>query len=352
MLRKILRNCILLFAVIHISIALNGQTAIQPVAPSVPTSPQAEAFKKYGDFEINYSTGIPDISIPLFEINHRGYKLPITLKYNPQPLRPGYNYDVYGHGWGLSVSSCISRTIEYIPDEWRDFKLETDKLSNSFEVYRRGGGITNINLGYDIFNAILPDGSSFEFVVRRGSNGLEYIVSDNRSVQISCSYTSANINSFTVVDERGIKYTFAGADTPYNGLGASSSPFYGSYVSWQLSSINLPNTTEPIVFKYDQSMETRYKRYAKEAAVLLRYTLFPPPISSPPTGMAAPIENVQSYCYKMKLLTSIKYGSTSISLLYKNNASTAEYNYVDEIRIEDNDNLVRNILLNLSLIHI
>ena len=325
MLRKILRNCILLFAVIHISIALNGQTAIQPVAPSVPTSPQAEAFKKYGDFEINYSTGIPDISIPLFEINHRGYKLPITLKYNPQPLRPGYNYDVYGHGWGLSVSSCISRTIEYIPDEWRDFKLETDKLSNSFEVYRRGGGITNINLGYDIFNAILPDGSSFEFVVRRGSNGLEYIVSDNRSVQISCSYTSANINSFTVVDERGIKYTFAGADTPYNGLGASSSPFYGSYVSWQLSSINLPNTTEPIVFKYDQSMETRYKRYAKEAAVLLRYTLFPPPISSPPTGMAAPIENVQSYCYKMKLLTSIKYGSTSISLLYKNNASTAEY---------------------------
>lgn len=144
---KILRSGILFFAAIHISIVLNGQTAIQPVAPSVPTSPQAEAFKKYGDFEINYSTGIPDISIPLFEINHRGYKLPIILKYNPQPLRPGYNYDVYGHGWGLSVNSCISRTIEYLPDEWRDFKLETDKLSNSFEVYRRGGGITNIILG-------------------------------------------------------------------------------------------------------------------------------------------------------------------------------------------------------------
>lgn len=120
---------------------MNGQTVIQPVAPSVPTSPQAEAFKKYGDFEINYSTGIPDISIPLFEINHRGYKLPITLKYNPQPLRPGYNYDVYGHGWGLSVSSCISRTIEYIPDEWRDFKLETDKLSNSLKFTEEAEGL-------------------------------------------------------------------------------------------------------------------------------------------------------------------------------------------------------------------
>ncbi|WP_330941915.1 hypothetical protein [Bacteroides sp. MSB163] len=341
---KILRSGILFFAAIHISIVLNGQTAIQPVAPSVPTSPQAEAFKKYGDFEINYSTGIPDISIPLFEINHRGYKLPIILKYNPQPLRPGYNYDVYGHGWGLSVNSCISRTIEYLPDEWRDFKLETDKLSNSFEVYRRGGGITNINLGHDIFNAVLPDGSSFEFVVRRGTDGLEYIVSDSRSVQISCSHSSSNINSFTVIDEHGIKYIFDGADTPYRGIGAPSSVYYDSYVSWQLSSIQLPNSTEPIVFRYGLSMASKYKRYAKNAAVLLRYDL-----ESPYTGKADAIENYQVYCYKMKLLTSIEYGSTSISLLYKNSAANAEYNYVDKVIIKDNGNLVRDIQLNKSI---
>lgn len=343
MLHKMFRNSILFLAAIHISIALNGQTSVQPIAPSVPTSPQAEAFKKYGDIEINYSTGIPDISVPLFEINHRGYKLPMALKYNPQPLRPGYNYDVYGHGWGLSINSCISRTIEYLPDEWRDFKLETDKLSQYFSTYKNS--IMSINLGYDIFNAVLPDGSSFEFMMCRGIDGLEYIVSDSRSVQISCSYTSANINSFTVVDERGIKYTFAGADTPYNGLGAPSCLYPGSYVSWQLSSILLPNSTESIVFRYEQSMASKYKRYTKEAAVLLRYNLE----SSPYMGMAAPIENYQVYCYRMKLLTSIEYGSTSISLLYKNSGANVEYNYVDKIVIKDNGNLVRDILLNKSV---
>lgn len=343
MLQKMFRNSILFFAAIHISITLNGQTAIQPIAPSVPTSPQAEAFKKYGDIQINYSTGIPDISVPLFEINHRGYKLPMTLKYNPQPLRPGYNYDVYGHGWGLSINSCISRTIEYIPDEWKDFVLETDKLSYYFSTHK--DGIMSINLGYDIFNAVLPDGSSFEFIIRRGINGLEYVVSDSRSVQIDCSYTSANINSFTVIDEHGIKYTFAGADTPYNGLGAPSCLYPGSYVSWQLSSIQLPNSTESIVFRYDQSMESKYKRYAKEAAILLRYNLE----TSPYMGMALPIANYQAYCYRMKLLTSIEYGSTSIHLLYKNSTANAEYNYVDKIVIKDNGSLVRDILLNTSV---
>jgi hypothetical protein len=51
----------------------------------------------------------------------------------------------------------------------------------------------------------------------------------------------------------------------------------------------------------------------------------------------------------MKLLTSIEYGSTSISLLYKNKTSNAEYNYVDEIRISDNNSLIRNVLLNKTI---
>lgn len=341
--RKGFKNSMLLFAAIHISIALNGQTTIQPVAPSVPTSPQAAAFSKYGDIEINHSTGIPDISIPLFEINHRGYKVPLTLKYNPLPLRPGYNYDVYGHGWGLSVSSCISRTIEYLPDEWKDFKIETDKLSDRYESHK--ADIMKINLGHDIFNAVLPDGSSFEFVMHRGVNGLEYIVSNNRSVKISCSYSTANIRSFTVTDEHGIVYIFDGADTPYRGLGAPSSLYYDSYVSWQLSSIQLPNSTEPIVFSYGASMESKYKQYAKEAAVLLRYGLEYDSFR----GRAIAIENAQTYCYKMKLLTSIEYGSTSIGLIYRSGASNVEHNYVNRILIKDNNHLIRNIQLDKSM---
>lgn len=341
MLSKTLKSSILFFTAIHISAFLNGQPAIQPVVPSVPTSPQAEAFKKYGEFEINYSTGIPDISIPLFEINHRGYHLPMTLKYNPQPLHPGYNYDVYGHCWGLSVSSCVSRTIEYIPDEWKDFQLETNKLSDEFK--KDLTDFTSINLGYDKFNVVLPDGSSFDFIMRKADSKLRYTVSNNRSVLISCSYNSTNINSFTIVDEQGITYTFDGADTPYRG--GNTTKFGSSYVSWQLTSIKLPHSTEKIVFSYGTMIESNFSRYIREATVLFRHDLE----SRPTKGSVYQVFNAQPYFYRMKLLTSISYGSTNINLTYQKKTAKANYNYVDEIKITDHDNLIRNIKLDKSI---
>ena len=33
-----------------------------------PSSPEAAAFNRYGNYQINYFTGIPDISIPLYDI--------------------------------------------------------------------------------------------------------------------------------------------------------------------------------------------------------------------------------------------------------------------------------------------
>jgi len=134
---------------------------IPSLVPSLPTSPQAETFKRYGTFSINYSTGVPDISIPLFEINHHGYSLPLELKYYPQPLKQGYNYDVVGHGWNLSINSCISRSIEHCADEEKNFIVEepTGYYKDCGDCFKE------FNYAHDLFNAILPDGSSFDFII-------------------------------------------------------------------------------------------------------------------------------------------------------------------------------------------
>lgn len=338
-----LKNCMLFMVAMHFSLVLNGQTTMQPIAPSVPTSPQAEAFQRYGDMSINYSTGIPDISIPLFEINHHGYRLPITLKYNPQPLRPGYNYDVYGHGWGLPIGGCISRTISYLPDEWRDFKLEPDKLSEYLSVHKES--IMQKNLGYDNFTANLPDGSSFEFIIRRNDKSeLEYIVSDNRMVKISCTSTPSNINTFTIVDEQGVKYSFSGADVPYrNHTGVID--FSASYVSWQLTKIELPNLNQPITFTYGQYMESDYMRFMNEATIIFHHAF----LSTPPKGSVAAVPDYQPYFYRMQLLTSISYGSTDINWKYNTPGNVLGYNYVNAIEIKDNNKLIRKIEFNKQL---
>ena len=333
----VFKLCLLFWATVFFSSRLSGQSALQPIAPSIPTSPQAEAIQRYGDIAINYSTGTPDISIPLFEIDHRGYRLPVTLKYNPQPLRPGYNYDVYGQGWGLSIGSCVSRTISYIPDEWRNFKLDTDKLSAYYSIYK--DAMMQQNFGYDIFNASLPDGSSFEFIIRRNDdNQLECVVSDNRSVKISFSYTTNNITAFTIIDEQGVKYSFNGADRPYrNSIGVTS--YSNSYVSWQLTSIQLPNSSQPITFTYGQYMESDFTEFMNEAALVLHHDFY----GFPPKGSVASVPDWQPYFYRMQLLTSVSYGSTRIRWEYETSGNVTGRNYADAIVVTDNDSLVRRI---------
>lgn len=344
MFRKI-RTIILVFILINISFGAKAQE-IQELAPQVPTSPQAEAFKQYGEYAINYSTGIPDISIPLYEINHRGYRLPLVLKYNPKPLKPGYNYDVYGHGWGLSVHSSISRSIEFCPDEWKDFELEEDLLDSDY--YPCPGcpplNLSNYNFARDKFNVVLPNGSSFDFVMEKIDGNIEYTVSDGRQVKITSSYNTSNINSFTVIDEDGVKYTFNGSDTPHR---IPVSQISNSYVSWQLTRIDLPYSSQPINFTYDYWIQGPLACQESRIKISHRH-----PEMGPDDVSAQNTENVIPYSYRMKLLSSISYGNSSIAFVYQNPNSTLDlteqYNYVDKIQVRRGTGVLKEIILDKS----
>lgn len=331
----------LLFALLS-SLAAFGQSDFPNNPLSVPTSPQAEAFKRFGDIAVNPSTGIPDISIPLFEINHHGYQLPLSLKYSPTPFRPGYNYDVFGRGWALSVSSCISRSIECMPDETTDFKLDTKRFNELYRFFTPEN-LETLNLKYDVFSALLPDGSSFEFVIRKNNeNVLEYVVSNGREVKISYTTSGGDIVAFTVIDEHGIIYSFTGADTLFRGAGSTFTPYSSAYVSWQLTSIRLPNTVEPITFDYDKNIRSNYGRAQVEQEARFHYKGGEANVNNYDVA----VRNVsQQYSYQMKLLTSITYASTTIDIDYQDGSNSAYFNYAKAINIKDNGSLILEIQL-------
>ena len=315
-----------------------------PYVPlSVPTSPQAAAFKMYGDVAVNPAMGVPDISIPLFDIDHHGYRLPLSLKYNPAPFHPGYNYDVFGRGWALSISSCISRSIECMPDELTDFKLDIDKFGKSYrnlsEEY-----LNTLELKSDLFTAILPDGSSFEFVIRKNYDGkIEYVVSGGRDVKITHATMDRKIISFKVVDEQGVEYAFTGADTTFRGTGCTITPYNTTYVSWQLTSIRLPHSSELITFDYDKSIHSNFGYQQAEPA--LRFHHFYELGCSPDVFDVTVHTYTRQHAYQMKLLTSVTYGTTTIRINYKDGTNSEYYNYAQSISIKDGDRLVRTINL-------
>lgn len=307
---------------------------------SIPTSPQAEAFKQYGEYAVNYSTGVPDISIPLYELNHRGYKLPLELKYFPSPLKPGYNHDVYGHGWGLSINSCVSRSINSRPDEATGFTLLDQEVTQR-KYYPYSNDATPIdlrpfNLARDQFNAILPNGTSFDFMILKGSDGyLEYKVSGDHKVIIDCEYDSNNIRSFTIKDIDGVKYTFNKSDTFLPLYTGSSYPL--SNVSWLLTQIDLPIAGPPIRFAYNNSIQSYDSHLEPEVYVNFVYHRDPKP------GIVNNLYNYIPGSYKMELLTAISYGTTLVSFDYHNPNSSAAHDYVDKIVVSDNGKIIKKI---------
>jgi hypothetical protein len=294
----------------------------------------------YGDYAVNPSTGIPDISIPLYEMNHHGFKLPLVLKYTPKPIKPGYNYDVFGFGWALSTNGCVSRTIEYVPDEWRNFQLQAPGSPQTPNLFNQCTGcLGDYNYAHDKFNAVLPNGTSFDFIIDNQYGNIIYQVSNGRQVKISCSISTQNIVSFIIVDEDGVKYTFDGADVPAEGA------YQMQYVSWMLTRIDLPNSTEPVILSYNREINpqrTSCGEYALMIADYYKAHYVGGAVDFSHTYSAARPTEYITNAYKMRLLTAISFGKNLVTLSYKN-ATAVGSCQIDKIQIQEDQSLIREI---------
>lgn len=298
--------------------------------PSIPTTPQAEAFQRIGEYSVNNASGIPDINLPLFEIDHYGYKMPLALRYIPTPLRPGYNYDITGHGWALTLGSCISRTINSVPDENFDFHLSTNKLYDYYQGMQNADELLSLyNFQYDRFHVKLPDGNSFSFCICNDEySGLQYVVSDPKYKNIQCNYSTGNISGFILYDVDGVKYTFDVADYT---LDYSN---YGAKTSWYLSRMDLPNSPVPIIFSYNTSIIQEHFDGFEEPILSVGDHYSPIPQPNNPNMAYASLSQTSAACnFRIKLLTGISFGHSSIAFSYENTSSSSLYNYLRKITV-------------------
>ena len=83
-----------------------------------PVTPEAAALAKMVNYPINHNTGIPNISIPLYEIKTGGMVLPIELVYHSSGFKINELAGRAGLGWSLSCDLQITRTI-YGEDDFK-----------------------------------------------------------------------------------------------------------------------------------------------------------------------------------------------------------------------------------------
>lgn len=177
----------------------------------VPVSPEATAMEKYQSYPVDHCTGIPDITIPLYEIVAGEVSIPVTLSYHASGLKPKERSGYAGTGWTLNLAPSVSRQVNGVADDdihgwfnrqysWNtpptdvqgaqefygkqvDNEYDTQPDKFSYKLARSGGS------GY-FFNAYDP-----LWTVPRNNDKVEY----------------HNANGIEITDENGIFYSFNGA---------------------------------------------------------------------------------------------------------------------------------------------
>ncbi|WP_217698812.1 hypothetical protein, partial [Sediminibacterium ginsengisoli] len=78
----------------------------------VPHSPEAEAIIKNTALPVTLYTGMPQISVPIYEIKGKSISLPVALTYNFNGFKPMEVASRYGLGWSLQGEGVITRMVK------------------------------------------------------------------------------------------------------------------------------------------------------------------------------------------------------------------------------------------------
>lgn len=108
-------------------------------------TPEAAAFKKYGEESVNEYTGTADISVPLYTIKCKDIEIPLVLRYDASGIKVEQEASWVGLGWNLMVGGCINYVCAGGHDMYGapnvDNKVWTEYLTSEFSKWNYGESI-------------------------------------------------------------------------------------------------------------------------------------------------------------------------------------------------------------------
>lgn len=269
------RSLIVLLLLMPFSNMLFAQVdpALESLRNVVPPSPNASSLGKYSEWPVSLYTGIPDISIPIYELKGRSVNVPISLSYHASGNRVGDIASWVGLGWALNCGGVISRSVRGLPDEDTYFiYANTYSDPNNFE------STSNVTGGYQKHRVaaakLTGDSQQDSYSLNAMGKSYRLLINGDGSV-VTMPYSNLKItyaigNSWTVVLEDGTSLLFGGSsafcesttNTRYN-ITVGGVTFNSS---WYLQSITSP-TGEVVNFSYTSATITQNTHIMESDAI-------------------------------------------------------------------------------------
>jgi hypothetical protein len=246
----------------------------------VPPSPEAASLGKYGETPVSLYTGLPNISIPIFNMNGRRLNTSLSLSYHAGGLKVEETSSRVGLGWSLSAGGLITRTVRGIADDSPNGWLTNGFTYAAFLAQTASQrNITSENIA----NGNLDAETDLYYYNFNGQSGKFYL-DDQRNIvtipytklRIEFTQTSGLITQWIITDEMGnVNYFGRSKDnltnsrettTSVSGCGSQIPPTQVSTSAWNLLETFDLNNEDTISFRYEpylinQCMNTTATKY-------------------------------------------------------------------------------------------
>ncbi|MBN3584908.1 RHS repeat protein [Algoriphagus aestuarii] len=384
-LRKV-RNVLLVLISVNILKVTAQSGSNEPTVPSfeqlvsIPKSPEAFAFQRYGNGSVSYFNGTPDVAIPIGELTGRDISLPVTLTYDASGIKVDQVASEVGLGWNLKVGGMIVRQVNGLPDDYLSATplyypyYSTSNYPGSISVFSQYEHFINNNLSYRSYVPRVTTGTSNweqEWPVRylryveevmKGNidsqpdtyslsiNGLsgtlviDYNTStgyciDNPEIKVypvlnTYSNGVKRIASWQIIDGDGNVYIFGGGNAMettqyYENNYAEVNRTYTS--AWKISSITTGRLKEGVTFNYTQ------ESWSNDQPIVSYYSIDAPVIANCSSLSTTPNLN-PFYKITSGVLSSIKFNAETTNRLVVSRASRTDLpgqTAISQLRIND-----------------
>lgn len=197
---------LLSFFVLMLNVNCRAQgTVTDPrLAEPVVSTPEATSITKFGSVPVDYKTGVPDISIPLYNLRNHEIEIPVSIRYHASGIKVRDIGSSVGLGWSLSAGGVITGTVNGKPDV----------TSTGFDNFTN---LSNHLASSDLEHLYLaeehnPDFYTFSFLNRSGKffikNGFH--ISPAQTLEIANA--TGGVPGFIITDENGLVYEFTTLD--------------------------------------------------------------------------------------------------------------------------------------------
>ena len=197
---------------VFVSLAL-GNLSAQELTPTIPPLPDVAALAKASLSNINYSTGLPSIQIPIHTLTEKSLEVSVGLSYNASGIKVEDEATVAGLGWTLQHGGMISRVIKGLPDDLGTGGfIHTDRtvqwLLSNYEDVNSNFAVDDAVEGYldlepDNFTVSIP-GYSTSLFYDQGSD--QFIQKPNVGLVIESVFVDGRIDKWIITAPNGVKY--------------------------------------------------------------------------------------------------------------------------------------------------